>query len=135
MNARLLLRVSVVALILVCASLSARFTAASAASRLGGLCPAKVSGPKWKNRLTGKSGTTYEVATLGSAFTCKTATVWVKKFIKEKAASDTAVTILKGGPKGYTCKANAEGGKTAARGSCLKLSGGAGKGFSWSPTG
>jgi hypothetical protein len=135
MNARSLVRVSVVALILVCASLPARFSVASAASRLGGLCPAKVSGPKWKNRLTGKSGATYEVATLGSAFTCKSASVWVKKLIHEKATSDTAVTILKGGPKGYTCKANAEGGKTAARGSCLKLTGGAGKGFSWSPTG
>ena len=59
----------------------------------------------------------------------------MKKFILEKAGKLTAVTILKGGPKGYTCKGNAEGGKTAARGSCLKLSGGAGKGFSWSPTG
>lgn len=135
MNARLLLRVSIVALIVVCTLLSAPFTAASAASRFSGFCPTKVSGPKWKNSLTGKSGTAYEVATLGSAFTCNAATVWVKKFIQEKAASDTAVTILKGGPKGYACKGNAEGGKTAARGSCLKLTGGAGKGFSWSPTG
>ena len=120
MNARLLLRVSVVALdrgVHVAVQRGSRLS--SAASRFSGFCPTKVSGPKWKNSLTGKSGTAYEVATLGSAFTCKAATVWVKEFIQEKAASDTAVTILNGGPEGYTCKATPKGERPRLGGSCL----------------
>ena len=118
MNARLL-RISIGALIL------GWYLAVHAVrQRIRGIAPQRSTPdrgqrPDLEEHLNWKTGATPEMATRGSAFTCKTATVWVKNFIKEKATSDTAATILKGGPKGYTCKANTEGGKTAARGSCL----------------
>ena len=115
----------------ICAALAAQ---AAVPATAGPLCPTTFSGPNWKNSLTGVSGKTYEVTTIGTAFTCKAATGYVKKFVTEPIKGGNVPTVLKGGPKGYTCKGSGEGQRLAARGSCLKLTGGAPSGFGWSPT-
>lgn len=118
-------------LVAICASLAAPLAVPVTA---GPLCPTTFSGPNWKNSLTGVSGKTYEVSTIGTAFTCKAATGYAKKFVTEPIKGGNGATILKGGPKSYTCKGSGEGQQLAARGSCLKLTGGPPSGFGWSPT-
>lgn len=105
---------------------------AGAATPAGALCPGKLVGPAWTHLTTKASGSHYEVSTLGRAFTCKTATLWVKKFITQSVPSRTSFNRLKG-PKGYTCKALADKQGRAFSGSCLKVSATGVSGFSWAP--
>lgn len=113
-----------------CSALTAH---AAAAATLGSpLCPGKLAGPAWTHLTTKASGSHYEVSTLGTAFTCKTATVWVKKFITQNAPNRTSFNRL-AGPKGYTCKALADKQGKAFSGSCLKVSATGTSGFGWAP--
>ncbi len=117
------------ALVAACLAFS---TLATSAATPGPLCPGKLTGPAWAHLTTGASGSHYETSTLGGGWTCTTATPWVKKFITESVPRRTTLNRLSG-PKGYTCKALADKQGKAFSGSCLKLSGGAVSGFSWSP--
>jgi hypothetical protein len=119
-----------VALVLVGAAFSTH--GAAAVTHATGLCPARFTGPTWTHSTTGVTGSKYEVSTIGPLFSCKATTKWVKKFITEHAGSQTSPTILKNGPKGYTCKGLGDKQGRAFSGSCLKL-GASPSGFGWSP--
>jgi hypothetical protein len=112
--------------------------AASAASGAGALAPrkpcGKFSGPAWAYPSGAPSGSTYTVTAIG-AFTCKSATSWVKKLVNDAAPSHANTfnpNVLKNGPSGYRCAATSSKQDKAFAGDCEKgpkLN--ATSGFSW----
>ena len=120
------MRVLLIGITVACVSAFAVASIASAhPSRAATTCP-KVRGPKWS--VGALSGSKYAIVVVGSKFTCKNATPWVKRFIALKMPSTAFSQKLKG-PVGYRCATNPDKNRRAVSGNCAKSLSDA---FSWS---